>query len=252
LTALDKGWEPNMQWPVWFLTFGFLPEPITTLNNVRPIKKGHYVIYDLIEDTYKEKGWYCPLKSINYTIMRQQAVKETKYKVKEAVEGHLMSDVKVGVFLSGGVDSSIITMLASEAANEKKQGPIETFSIEFEDADFSEKPYQQKIVEAAKTNHHSLVVTQHDFAKAWEDIHHSLDQPTTDAINNYFVCQFAKSKGCKVVLSGIGADELFGGYPSFNRTEQMSRLKKIIKTTNIKNRNSRTYAKLSKPQIRFL
>jgi asparagine synthase (glutamine-hydrolysing) len=234
LKAIDKGWEPNMHWPVWFLTFGFLPEPITTLNNVRPIKKGHYIIYDLVEDTYKENAWYSSLKSINYTITPQKAVEETKRIVKKAVESHLISDVKVGVFLSGGIDSSIITMLASDAFKAKKQSPIETFSIEFEDADFSEKPYQQKIVEASNTKHHSLVVTQHDFAKAWEDIHHSLDQPTTDAINNYFVCQFAKSKGCKVVLSGLGADELFGGYPSFNRTEQMDRLKKLTRLQILK------------------
>jgi asparagine synthase (glutamine-hydrolysing) len=234
LTAIDKGWEPNMQWPVWFLTFGFLPEPITTLNNVRLVKKGHYIIYDLVEDTYKERAWYSPLKSNNYTITTEEAVKKTKQFVTSAVERHLMADVKLGVFLSGGIDSSIITMLASEVAKAKKQSPIETFSIEFDDAELSEKPYQQLIAKTANTQHHSLLVTQHDFAAAWEDIHASLDQPTTDAINNYFVCQFAKSKGCKVVLSGLGADEIFGGYPSFNRTAQVDRLKKLTRLQILK------------------
>jgi asparagine synthase (glutamine-hydrolysing) len=138
----------------------------------------------------------------------------------------MVSDVEVGVFLSGGIDSSIITLLANK--------PFKTLSIEFEDAQYSEKKYQEQIARLANTDHCSLLITQHEFTEAWEDIHASLDQPTTDAINNYFVCKFAKEKGCKVVLSGLGADELFGGYPSFNRTKQMQRLKTLSRLQILK------------------
>ncbi len=226
LNAVYEGWEPNMDWRVWFLTFGFLPEPITTLNNVRPVKKGHYILYDLKHKTYEEKQWYFRPQQTNKRIGVAEAVQTTKQLVEKAVERHLVSDVEVGVFLSGGIDSSIITLLAGRQ--------VKTLSIEFEDAEFSEKKYQDQIVNLANTNHSSLLVTQHDFAKAWEDIHASLDQPTTDAINNYFICQFAKQKGCKVVLSGLGADELFGGYPSFNRTGQIQRLKNLSRLQVLK------------------
>jgi len=224
--AVYEGWEPNMDWRVWFLTFGFLPEPITTLNNVRPVKKGHYIAYDLKHKTYEEKQWYFrPTNSLN-GISVTEAVETTKNLIEKAVERHLVSDVEVGVFLSGGIDSSILALLARK--------PIQTLSIEFEDAAYSEKKYQEQIANLAGTQHSSLLVTQHDFAKDWEDIQSSLDQPTTDAINNYFVCKFAKEKGCKVVLSGLGADELFGGYPSFNRTGQIERLKHLSRLQVLK------------------
>jgi asparagine synthase (glutamine-hydrolysing) len=224
--AVYEGWEPNMEWRVWFLTFGFLPEPITTLKNVRPVKKGHYIAFDLKHKTYEEKQWYFrPIKTLN-RIGVTEAVQTTKNLIEKAVERHLVSDVEVGVFLSGGIDSSIVTLLAKK--------PIKTLSIEFEDAEYSEKIYQEQIAALAGTEHCSLLVTQNDFAKAWEDIHASLDQPTTDAINNYFVCKFAKEKGCKVVLSGLGADELFGGYPSFNRTGQIQRLKNLSRLQILK------------------
>jgi asparagine synthase (glutamine-hydrolysing) len=224
--AVYEGWEPNMDWRVWFLTFGFLPEPITTLNNVRPIKKGHYISYDLQNKTYQEKQWYFRNQQTLKKVSSTQAVQVTKYLIEKSVNRHMVSDVEVGVFLSGGIDSSIITLLANK--------PFKTLSIEFEDAQYSEKKYQEQIARLANTDHCSLLITQHEFTEAWEDIHASLDQPTTDAINNYFVCKFAKEKGCKVVLSGLGADELFGGYPSFNRTKQMQRLKTLSRLQILK------------------
>ncbi len=226
MLAVDSSWEPNLQWRVWFLTFGFLPEPITTLENVWPIKKGHYLLYDLNTQTYQEHPWFSSLQPIDQTITKEEALVKTKRIVREAVERHLVADVKLGVLLSGGIDSSLVSILANKV---NLQQPIETLSIDFEDAKFSEKTHQQTVVDLIGSNHHSLVVTQNDFARAWDDIQSSLDQPTTDAINNYFVCRFAKEKGCKVVLSGLGADELFGGYPSFNRTEKIARLKTLTR-----------------------
>jgi asparagine synthase (glutamine-hydrolysing) len=241
-TAVEEGWEPNPEWRVWFLTFGFLPEPITTLQKVRPLPKGHYYVYDLHSGESQEAAWYIPGRNASATasanspadasgapaasLTPPEATTLTRQYVTEAIERHLVSDVPVGVFLSGGIDSGIITAVA--AAHLKQKGlPLDTLSIEFEDESCSEKPYQAAMVTAAGTRHHSLVVREQDFAEAWDDIHASLDQPTTDAVNNYFICRFARRQGIKVVLSGLGADELFGGYPSFNRTGTMQRLQQL-------------------------
>lgn len=234
LNAVYEGWEPNMEWRVWFLTFGFLPEPITTLNNVRPVKKGHYIVYDLKHKSYEEKQWYFRTHKVLDRIGYTEAIQSTKRLIEKSVERHLQSDVEVGIFLSGGVDSSIITLLASDANRKENTKPLQTLSIAFEDEKYSEKVYQDMVAAKAGSNHSTLVVTQDDFIKSWEDINASIDQPTTDAINNYFICKFAKQKGCKVVLSGLGADELFGGYPSFNRTGQICQLKTLTRLQILK------------------
>jgi asparagine synthase (glutamine-hydrolysing) len=236
-TAVEEGWEPNPEWRVWFLTFGFLPEPITTLQKVRPLPKGHYYLYDLHSGEAKEAAWYVPGISTIATLSTpsaaslsaQEATTLTRQYVTEAIERHLVSDVPVGVFLSGGIDSGIITAVA--AAHLRQKGlPLDTLSIEFEDETCSEKPYQQAMATATGTRHHSLLVREEDFAEAWDDIYASLDQPTTDAVNNYFICRFARRQGIKVVLSGLGADELFGGYPSFNRTNTLQRLRQLSRS----------------------
>ncbi|MFN5418903.1 MAG: asparagine synthase (glutamine-hydrolyzing), partial [Sphingomonadales bacterium] len=182
-TAVEEGWEPNPEWRVWFLTFGFLPEPITTLQKVRPLPKGHYYLYDLHSGEATEAVWYVPGASTNATLATpaaaaslsaQEATTLTRQYVTEAIERHLVSDVPVGVFLSGGIDSGIITAVA--AAHLRQKGlPLDTLSIDFEDETCSEKPYQQAMAAAAGTRHHSLLVREEDFAEAWDDIYASLD-----------------------------------------------------------------------------
>jgi asparagine synthase (glutamine-hydrolysing) len=229
--AIDEGWEPNMDWRIWFLTFGFLPEPITTLQNVWPLKKGYYILYDLSNKTYEEYPWFQSKQNIDISISQEVAITRTKELLSDAVKRHLVADVKLGIFLSGGIDSSLISLLASK---ENLSKPVETLSIDFEDSNYSEKEYQETVANLIGGKHYSLVVTQKDFELAWEDIYCSLDQPTIDAVNNYFICQFAKKIGFKVVLSGLGADELFGGYPSFNRIKKIQKIKNLARLQILK------------------
>ncbi len=226
MTAIDQFWTPNLEWSIWFLTFGFLPEPITTLEKVWSLKPGHFTVFDLKKHTYRQERWFWNTSETELT--DDAAVEAIRALFRQSIERHLVADVKVGVFLSGGIDSSIIAVLASEFSKEA----IDTISIDFEDDIYSERKYQEIIVKQIGSNHHRVVVTKDEFMDAWDDICRSLDQPTSDAINSYFICKYAKKIGLKVVLSGVGADEFFGGYPSFQRTDkvkQLHRLRPLLK-----------------------
>ncbi len=222
MLAVDPNWMPNLDWRIWFLTFGFLPEPITTLQNVRPIKKGSYMIFDLKTHNYIEHTWFKPIYA-KITQSNEVAINTTKQLLEEAVKKHLVSDVEIGVFLSGGIDSSVLAILAQQFSTNK----IKTISIDFDDSSYSEKKYQDAVVAQIDSNHHCFKVSEADFMLEWKNIFDSIDQPSTDSINTYFICKYAQQLGLKVVLSGIGADEIFGGYPSFHRTKQFHQLQRF-------------------------
>lgn len=227
LLAIDSNWPPNLNWRIWFLTFGYLPEPMTTLENVRPIVKGSYMLFDLKTHEYSEILWFNPVFAEKKE-SREAAIAKTRVLLEESVKKHMTADVEVGVFLSGGIDSSIIATLAQEFSAK----PIKTISIDFDDSKYSEKIYQEAVVAKINSEHHSFIVTEMDFVKEWKNIFDSIDQPSTDAINTYFICMYAKQIGLKVVLSGLGADEIFGGYPSFHRTNKIKKLQRLSTLIN--------------------
>ena len=212
IKTISKDLKTNVDWPVLFLAFGFIPEPYTTLENVYQLPKGKFIEFDLQKHTLVEKSIN---KSTNY---RKEIFDETiaKERIKnclyESVECHLISDAPVGLFVCGGVDSSILTLIAS---NIKNQNIINTLSIQFDEEKYSEKKYQDIIVQQTNVNHKPFTISKEDLISSLPDIFEAMDQPSIDAINSYFICKKAKEIGLKVVISGVGADEYFGGYQSF-------------------------------------
>ena len=211
--AYKPAWAENPEWKTAFLTFGHLPEPITTLKNVIPLEKGTIATINLntLQATFT--------KFISFSFTSKitdlpQAISLVRSKLEQAVARHLISDAPIGVFLSGGIDSSLITLLAHRSIPDH----LKTLSIVFEEQGFSEQPFQQMVVDKTGVDHHSFLVTKQQFGDALPDILEAMDQPSTDGINSYFICKYAKAYGLTAVLSGLGADELFGGYNSFNRT----------------------------------
>jgi asparagine synthase (glutamine-hydrolysing) len=214
--TLDPSWPENPDWRIYFLLFGHLPEPYTTLKDVYMLPKGSFLRLNLSTMTHTVQNYF--LFRFSDTVGEEHtAVEGVREIVQKAIKRHLISDVTTGVFLSGGIDSSLITLLASQYQGER----LKTLSVVFDEKNYSEEKYQNLVLQKTKSQHTAYRVTERDFADNLDDIFSAMDQPTIDGINSYFISKCAKEAGFKVVLSGLGGDELFGGYPSFDRIKKV-------------------------------
>jgi asparagine synthase (glutamine-hydrolysing) len=182
-----------------FLLFGSVPSPRTIVRDVECLLPGHYLVAD-------ERG----IETRRYWDLEFDRPRETDAALlpevlQDAMRRHLVSDVPVGVFLSGGVDSAGLVALAKQRLN--------TLTISFSESEFNEAGEARRIANHFHTTHHELQVRGSDFVTELPHILAAMDQPTNDGVNTYFVARAARNAGLSVVLSGLGGDELFGGYP---------------------------------------
>lgn len=212
----DPQWKKSRNWQELFLSFGHMPEPHTILDNVYMIPKGTYCKFTTKGEVKKQQCCYHKIEVSETNKNVDAATNLVRNSLQNAVKSHLISDAPIGIFLSGGIDSSLIAILAKQFNKD-----ISTLSIVFDEGSFSEEKYQNIIVNKISSQHFRCKVTAVDFLKSLTDILKSMDQPTTDGINTYFISQFAKKKGFKAVLAGIGGDELFGGYRTFSLGETL-------------------------------
>ena len=223
-SKINPHWPSNPDWKLLLLTFGHIPEPYTTLKDVRSIEKGFYIQYDLPTSRIIKIAKYRQLGFTGIKIKdKEEAQTAIREKLHAAVKRHLISDAPIGVFLSGGIDSSLLTLLAAEGVDDK----LHTLSVTFNEQGFSEKEYQQVIIEKVNCKHQNFHIGQKDFEDNLDRIIHAYDQPSDDGINSWFISKCAHDNGLKAVLSGLGADELFGGYPSFKRLDYLYLLKNL-------------------------
>ena len=210
-------------WPVRLLAFGHIPEPYTTLKNVLSLPKGHFLCWDHQTATPKIESY--EQKNTNHTYIDSLAVATEflREALKNAVSRQLISDAPIGVFLSGGIDSSLITLLAG--AQEEQR--LKTISIYFNEKAYDERAFQNQVFTKIKGEKFTHLVQQDDFEALFPTIVNDMDMPTTDGINTWFISKYAHEDGLKAVLSGVGADELFGGYPSFSRIKFLKYLRKM-------------------------
>ncbi|MBS1755750.1 MAG: asparagine synthase (glutamine-hydrolyzing) [Bacteroidetes bacterium] len=220
----------NKNWPVFQLAYGHLPEPVTTLQDVKPLHKGCFLQFDINNGTHSLQSF----THYSYLSNKASSAFDLKNILKEAVGRHLLSDAPIGVFLSGGIDSGIISLLAAEY---QKQN-LNSLSLYFEEAVFSEKLYQDLMIKKLQCSHHQHLLTQKEFNDALPKILQDMDMPSCDGINTWFISKYAAAQGLKAVLSGIGGDELFGGYPSFRRMRWSSAIQKIPASLLKAGRNS--------------
>ncbi|RYG21716.1 MAG: asparagine synthase (glutamine-hydrolyzing) [Chitinophagaceae bacterium] len=222
--AMGDDFEENSNWRTYFLSFGHIPHPFTTLKDVFSLTNSCFLKWDHQTETHQIHAFSKPDRTVTIT-NPDQAISLIKQRLEQAVKCHLIADAPVGVFLSGGIDSSLLTLIADKFTGQN----LKTLSINFAEQSFSEEKYQRIIADKTKGTHTSYLVTQNDLEQHLDEILAAMDQPSNDAINSWFVNKCAKENGLKAVLSGIGADELFGGYPSFKRMKLIKLLKSLPK-----------------------
>jgi asparagine synthase (glutamine-hydrolysing) len=200
-----------------FFQTGSVPEPGTLLREVSCLAAGSSLVWKSAHLTHR-RFW-----SLNFPAAPEAAQPNPAPVVREAllnsVRHHFVSDVPVGVFLSGGIDSTALVALSRAVG----QQDLRTFSISFDDSAFNEGNVARQTSDHFKTRHEDWRLGAPEGRQLFDTFLAHLDQPTIDGFNTFTVSKFAHDQGMKVVLSGLGGDELFGGYPSFSKVPALFR-----------------------------
>lgn len=217
--------ELNNKAIILYLKFGSIPSSETIYKHIISLEPAHYLI--LKNEHLKKKRYWsltdCFLRDKLNLSSEQEAVSLLREHLKDSVEKHLISDVQVGVFLSGGIDSSSIVSLVRDVSN----SPVKTISVGFPDTEYDESRFAKKVSDRFSTEHMEVEIHKHDLKSRINDFFDRMDQPTVDGLNTYLVSWAAKQAGLKVCLSGLGGDELFAGYRSFRQIPRIYSLLRI-------------------------
>jgi asparagine synthase (glutamine-hydrolysing) len=210
-----------------YLKFGSVKQPKTIFKDVFHLMPGHYMKVDLEFNFIIEKYYNLHKESLKYEKISNynQAVEQLREELEEATEYHMVSDVDVGAFLSGGIDSTAIVGLMNILADNK----IQTFSVGFENKGnvTDETKFAKIAAEHFNTSHNEIILNEGYVEKIFDDFISSIDQPSIDGINTYIVSR-ETSKDIKVALSGLGGDEIFAGYPHFKDIRDYSNKDKSL------------------------
>lgn len=195
-----------------YLQLGSIPAPLAIYDDVRALEPGQLLEIDFQLALRQRK--YFQLAAPG----RVRVDATVADLLGDAVRTHLISDVPVGAFLSGGIDSAAVVALAS-----KHMESLVTCTVSFNEAEHDESAAARRVAECIGSTHHEIHVTPDAFVADVPAIIGALDQPSIDGFNTWFICKAASQIGLKVVLSGLGGDELFGGYPTFRGVPRMQR-----------------------------
>jgi asparagine synthase (glutamine-hydrolysing) len=208
-----------------YLRFQTVHSPSTVLEGVYSLPAGTFM---KVTDNEQEIVPYWRLSDSARIEMRgmdyEDVLASVKFKLKESVKRRLISDVPLGVFLSGGIDSSAIVALAAE----ETETPLKTFTIDFREEDFSEAKYAEEIAAKYGTKHHRISLDPEELIRQLPDAIKAMDHPSGDGINSYVVSGAAKAQGITVALSGLGGDEVFAGYPIFKQFHALQNKKWLL------------------------
>ena len=203
-----------------YLQFGYIPEPHSIFKNTHKLKAGHYIEIDLKSQNFEEIKYWDVVDFYNkpkLDISQNEAIERTEELLKSSFEYRMVSDVPVGVFLSGGYDSSVVTAILQSGRSEK----LNTFTIGFKEKGFDEAPYAKEVAKYLGTNHTEYYCTQKDALEIIPKLCELYDEPFGDssAIPTTLVSQLAR-KYVTVSLSADGGDEIFAGYSKYTTTMQ--------------------------------
>ncbi|MGE5569835.1 MAG: asparagine synthase (glutamine-hydrolyzing) [Rhodospirillales bacterium] len=196
-----------------YLAFGYLSGERTMFSGIRKLMPGHTLTFEPGAARLEiRRYWDLPAEAGGEPGGEAFWISECRRRLEETVRTRLMSDVPLGVFLSGGVDSSAIAALVRRMA----PGPVETFSVGYEEGEFSELGYARQAARAIGSDHHEVIIGPEDFFSALPRLIWHEDEPIAwpSSVSLYFVSRLAASR-VKVVLTGEGSDELFAGYARY-------------------------------------
>jgi asparagine synthase (glutamine-hydrolysing) len=215
-----------------FLAYGAVIGPNTIFREIRELEPGHLLRVSARGEVGESEYW--SLRACfggqDPTLAQKarrdgapairdfdHAVSLVRERLEYAVSSHLVSDVPVGVFLSGGVDSSLLALLASRYA----QSPITLLTVAFPEQEFSELPSARQIARGLPHHHEVVTLTAEELRELLPLALGAMDQPTVDGINTFVISRVGAALGLKVLLTGIGGDELFGGYTTFTKVPRL-------------------------------
>lgn len=202
-----------------YLNLGYIPAPFSIYENCYKLEAGHYL--KIGKNSFEKKQYWSPVNALTSKTLddEKQAIVLISDLLSSSVQYQLKSDVPYGVFLSGGIDSSLVTANAVKTAGTK----INTFSIGFEDQKYNEAVHAGKIAKYLGTNHHEFTVTCHDAIEALDDYMQAYGEPFADSsgIPTLLVSRLAR-KYVTVALSGEGGDELFHGYGAYKWSARLA------------------------------
>jgi asparagine synthase (glutamine-hydrolysing) len=227
-TLLQTGLVPRKADPTGvlsYLAFGSVYEPWTMMEGVMSVPPGHVLTVE--NGSFSSRAYWNPLQSSSRAESDASSGNGTATTdrlpaiLSDAVLSHLVSDVPVGVFLSGGIDSSALVAILSQNGVRAN-----TFSLVFQEEEFNEGQYSREVARRFGTEHHEIPVSQQDMLAVLPEALRAMDQPTIDGVNTYLVSAKTRAAGVKVALTGLGADEMFAGYSNFHRVPKMEVLLK--------------------------
>ena len=215
---------PSAAGQAGFYVWGYVPEPWTMFENIRALPAGSTLWID-------GNGVRTPRRYFDVTDVLQAAADspsdwaqtELRDALLDTLKHHLVADVPVGAFLSAGLDSATIVGLTSEIQNDALRSVTLAFD-EFDGTQFDEAALAEKIATHYDTAHNTQRVKGADFRDEYDRLRAAMDQPSIDGVNTYFVSKVTAETGLKVAMSGLGGDELFGGYQSFREIPKMTSL----------------------------
>lgn len=205
-----------------YLSTGSVKQPLSIIEDVKTLLPGQYMVFSKGKITFKTY-WNKRCKQQQFN--GKDLINKLDIILKTVIEDQMVSDVPYGLFLSGGIDSSLILSYMSEQKNEN----VETFSIGFEEglSKYNEIYISRKTAEIFKSNHHEIIINSKNIIEELDDFINSLDQPSYDGLNSFFVSKNTK-KFVTVALSGLGGDEVFLGYNHQIKSYQRKQLFKAI------------------------
>jgi asparagine synthase (glutamine-hydrolysing) len=208
-TVWQRGAETDRVALTGFLLFGSIPAPRTIAQGVQCLPAAHYL---MLSSERRQLTRYWELAVPTEPDFRDDTgpdfdIAET---LRDSMKSHLISDVPVGVFLSGGMDSAAIVAVCSHVSSR-----LTTVTISFGESQFDESANARAVADRFGSEHHEVRISRADFMRDIPALLDAMDQPTNDGVNTYCVSKAARQIGLKVVLSGLGGDEVFWGYPHY-------------------------------------